>query len=61
MKENAGYFETSVPVYQTKQHNVKEIQTKQHNVKEIHNLNHHLLHMLHLHSASLTVGLFRAR
>ena len=31
MMENSSYFETSVPAYQTKQHNVKEI----------HNLNNH--------------------
>jgi len=31
LKENAGYFETSVP----------DCQTKQHNVKEIHNINNH--------------------
>jgi len=39
----------------------RQCHTKQHNVKEIHNLNNHWLHMLYLHSVSLTVGLFRAR
>lgn len=43
MIESASYFETSVPAYQTKQHNVKEIR----------NLNNYWLHMLHLHSVSL--------
>ena len=36
--ESARYFEMSVPAYQTKQHNVKEI----------HNLNNNWLHILSL-------------
>jgi len=43
MMENTSYFETSVPAYQTKQHNVKEI----------HNLKNHWLHTLSLHSVWL--------